>query len=130
MWKIDDGDRKAEIDAHRNEQSNKHKEGRGEWKGELGSQSENAVCAVRSHTEGGAGVGVTFLSPFLPSVSLLVPLIPPTPAFTLSQNIIADCPNARDQVKADRGEMEHADKDIEQLQKETANKANDAARVK
>lgn len=34
------------------------------------------------------------------------------------------------QIKADRGETEHADKDIEQLQKETAKKANESARAK
>ena len=34
-----------EIDHHKNDQIQKQKEGKGEWKGELASQSEAAVRA-------------------------------------------------------------------------------------
>jgi hypothetical protein len=40
----DEGNRREEIEGHKNDQLNKQKDGRGEWKGELGSNSENAVC--------------------------------------------------------------------------------------
>ena len=40
----DVGDRKAKIDEHKHDQLNKQKEGKGHWKGELGSNSESAVC--------------------------------------------------------------------------------------
>lgn len=53
-WRIDDrskradhdDDRKAKIDHHKQDQLNKQKEGKGHWKGELGSNSEAAVCQI------------------------------------------------------------------------------------
>ena len=72
---------------------------------------------------------ISFLS-FAISSLFPLPLSGFTPTdFDSESKSLADCPNAWDQVKADRGEMEHGDKDIEQLQKETAKKANDAARA-
>ena len=37
-------DHKAEIDRHKEELLRKQKDGKGEWKGELSSNSEAAVC--------------------------------------------------------------------------------------
>lgn len=39
----DADDRKAKIDQHKDEQLKGQKEGKGQWKGELGSNSESAV---------------------------------------------------------------------------------------
>ncbi|CAF9941913.1 hypothetical protein IMSHALPRED_003093 [Imshaugia aleurites] len=43
----DVGDRKAQIDHHKDDQLKKQKEGKGHWKGELGSNSESAIKADR-----------------------------------------------------------------------------------
>lgn len=72
-----------------------------------------------------------FVWSFLPAVTpLLFPSISTFAEYYVVFEFCADYPNVWNQIKADRGEMEHGDKDIEQLQKETAKKANDAARVK
>jgi len=39
-------DRAADIDHHKNDQLEKQKEGKGHWKGELGSNSESAVWII------------------------------------------------------------------------------------
>lgn len=47
----DEGDRKAEIDAHKNDSLGKQKDGRPEWKHQLASSSEAAVrdlCSLHS----------------------------------------------------------------------------------
>ncbi|KAK0512428.1 hypothetical protein JMJ35_005556 [Cladonia borealis] len=42
-----DDERKAKIEHHKEDQLNKQKEGKGHWKGELGSNSESAIKADR-----------------------------------------------------------------------------------
>lgn len=44
---LDDDERKAKIDHHKDDQLNKQKEGKGHWKSELSSNSESAVCSSR-----------------------------------------------------------------------------------
>ena len=48
IWNTDQDaeDRKAKIDEHKHDQLSKQKEGKGHWKGELGSNSESAVCVL------------------------------------------------------------------------------------
>ena len=43
---IDDAERRSEIDKHKDESVSKAKDGKGEWKKELASSSEAAVCLV------------------------------------------------------------------------------------
>jgi hypothetical protein len=44
---LDDDERKAKIDHHKDDQLNKQKEGKGHWKSELSSNSESAVRSSR-----------------------------------------------------------------------------------
>ncbi|KAI4272355.1 MAG: hypothetical protein LQ337_005355 [Flavoplaca oasis] len=44
-------DRKAKIDHHKDDQLNKQKEGKGQWKKELSSNSEAAIKADRNEID-------------------------------------------------------------------------------
>lgn len=61
MRDTDREDLRSEIDHHNKDQLQKQKEGKGHWKGELASQSEQAVCtspSCRRAGYSGLGLGV------------------------------------------------------------------------
>ena len=67
---------------------------------------------------------------FLPIITFLRihPFQPPPSVYARSSSYLSL--RGMTQIKADRHETEHGEKDIEQLQKDTAKKANEAARAK
>jgi len=52
-------DRAADIDHHKHDQLEKQKEGKGHWKGELGSNSESAVWIITKSSAKNFGLTMT-----------------------------------------------------------------------
>ncbi|KAK4996172.1 hypothetical protein LTR66_004145 [Elasticomyces elasticus] len=110
--------RAEEAEHHKQDQLQKQKEGKGQWKDELASDSESIVRVARAHLPPSTSHQSSLQRPFNTAVSIK------NSGIWYERILVADALTedflVREQVKADRGEIDASEDTIKKLQEETA----------
>ncbi|KAK4962307.1 hypothetical protein LTR28_004564 [Elasticomyces elasticus] len=110
--------RAEEAEHHKQDQLQKQKEGKGQWKDELASDSESIVRLTRAPSPPRYSPSIFLAMAFNTAVSTESPGIW-YGEYPLQRALTEDF-LVREQVKADRGEIDASEDTIKKLQEETA----------